>query len=320
MIYTEPTWFNSQADKIESLVLVGMFFLDAQGTVYHDGRVVEGLSPIREFDGDLLGSFFIDYEGQAWTIRSTCDVINRLIMIEGLPPHIRSINHYSRRIIILCQDGSVWTGLLLSSSKVTELKRLELNVQKLAFGHAAIAVRVGNNIHVILDNQHQLHYFRSDGTQAKIDDVAAFEIDSRSIIILHLNGQVSMSRDQLETIQPVEGLEDIRAVSCDDGSFLALTSDGQVYRWGSNGYRHPGQEITDREDNNPQVITKLPPIRDLLACLGSLFFVSVNNELLMITIITSICRAARVIDTSHIPYRLYLRKIPDQPMIKSNHS
>jgi hypothetical protein len=165
-------------------------------------------------------------------------------------------------MIILTQDGSVWTCDILTSGRVTNLKRLEL-----AFGHAAVSIGGSRyNKSIVLDDQHQLHYFKSLELRRKLPGIAAFEIDSSYIIMLHVDGHVSTSCDNFKTVQPVEGLEDIQAISCSNSSFLALTSNGRVYRWGNSNYlRQLGRSSILRKDYDPQVIPGLPPVRDILA-------------------------------------------------------
>ncbi len=68
--------------------------------------------------------------------------------------------------------------------------------------------------------------------------------------------------------------------------------------------------------NYPQVILGLPPIRDLLIRSNSSFFLSVDNEVWKTTTNGSV----EVVATNAIPDQLYLTKIPDQPMIKSARS
>ncbi len=243
-------------------------------------------------------------------------------LIEGLPPGVKSLDHNSSQMLVLCNDCSVWScqinlpirGPLVG---VLEMTRLDLDTPAtdVAIGYMMMMV--------VLDEEGCLHFMRRSLANAysKIPNIASFEMSNRYIIMLGRNGQVQTSGDDLLVIQKLPELKNIEQVSCgSNGSFLALASNGLVHSWGFNHQGQLGRYTTPFSKDYSETITNLPLVREILSYPVFSLFLTVDNQLFRTVTAGSSSASVTLVRTQVIPSQIHLKAIPLQPKIKSQAS
>lgn len=91
----------------------------------------------------------------------------------------------------------------------------------------------------------QTTYSDSPNKLKRIDDVADVDICGTSILVAKNDGTVWIKKGGIVVFVQVEGLENVRSVSCGLHHYAALTEGGDLYLWGDNAVGQIGDGTTD---------------------------------------------------------------------------